>query len=615
MKKCPKCEIPVKSYFTYCPNCGERLRKDYIPDNRLILYLFAVVLISIAAVYVVFFQPGAQPTRITNSDKNIHAIDSQIKDASSFSQILFLSPKTDSPALDLSVGMVIIYDIAGNKIGQLNAAISESGWIAIPAQLCVGGYSWYFYSEGGDKLEIFGGILGDHDDIGLWQLKNPSQLPGPLIFPVSLDRPVTWMSIISEKSAELTEVSILSEQQNFYHIFLADAMDEPGVFIQDQKIVGWALGDLMGGGYLWKGPDESNLVYELSVDDFYRLTFENSREEQFIIAYSQKDISPANQLEAFANGFRLEPMLFDENTPAHLKPGAVIAKMRSIILQIIDEGNLYGMASVFDSKVLSAAGDVSFLIDVLTFGDQIHRPGYSIDIIEDVLDDPGVFNENQIYQIRKFQKDLYRKWLTRLMNDKEYASGFEVYQQAADFFVDDPEIHLLGVKLALVFNDWATAEEILNSHRFPIDLTDQVRTLEGQIADLKSQENKIVVRFSPGSDQIPVSGVLNNRLSQDFIVDTGASMVTIPIAAARRLGIEIDGATPIRQLITVGGVIEAPQVNLDSIQLDGWTEYNVTAYVVDMPNQSGFGLLGLNYLKRFRMDLNTKAGILTLAPR
>ena len=124
-----------------------------------------------------------------------------------------------------------------------------------------------------------------------------------------------------------------------------------------------------------------------------------------------------------------------------------------------------------------------------------------------------------------------------------------------------------------------------------------------------------MVRFSPGSDQIPVSGILNNRLSQDFIVDTGASMVTIPAAAAEKLGIAINAATPVRKLITAGGVIEAPEVILHSIQLDGWTEYNVTAYIVDMPNQSGLGLLGLNYLKRFRMDLNTKAGVLTLAPR
>jgi len=92
-------------------------------------------------------------------------------------------------------------------------------------------------------------------------------------------------------------------------------------------------------------------------------------------------------------------------------------------------------------------------------------------------------------------------------------------------------------------------------------------------------------------------------------------MVTIPTAAAEKLGIKIDSRTQLRKLVTAGGVIEAPQVTLQSIELDGWREYSVTAYIVDMPNQSGIGLLGLNYLKRFRMDLNTRAGVLTLAPR
>ena len=48
--------------------------------------------------------------------------------------------------------------------------------------------------------------------------------------------------------------------------------------------------------------------------------------------------------------------------------------------------------------------------------------------------------------------------------------------------------------------------------------------------------------------------------------------------------------------------------------LDGWTEHNISAFVVDLPEHSGVGLLGLNFLNRFQMDLNAKAGLLTLYP-
>jgi hypothetical protein len=37
--------------------------------------------------------------------------------------------------------------------------------------------------------------------------------------------------------------------------------------------------------------------------------------------------------------------------------------------------------------------------------------------------------------------------------------------------------------------------------------------------------------------------------------------------------------------------------------------------VLDIPNQPDWGLLGLNYLERFRMDMNTEEGVLLLEPR
>jgi hypothetical protein len=36
---------------------------------------------------------------------------------------------------------------------------------------------------------------------------------------------------------------------------------------------------------------------------------------------------------------------------------------------------------------------------------------------------------------------------------------------------------------------------------------------------------------------------------------------------------------------------------------------------LDLPNQSEWGLLGMNYLRRFRMDINTDNGVLLLEPR
>ena len=90
-------------------------------------------------------------------------------------------------------------------------------------------------------------------------------------------------------------------------------------------------------------------------------------------------------------------------------------------------------------------------------------------------------------------------------------------------------------------------------------------------------------------------------------------MVTIPSSTARELGLPIPN--PKRKVFTAGGVQYAPEVTLSSITIEGWEVRNVRALVLDIPNQPDWGLLGLNYLQRFRMDMNTEEGVLLLEPR
>jgi len=174
---------------------------------------------------------------------------------------------------------------------------------------------------------------------------------------------------------------------------------------------------------------------------------------------------------------------------------------------------------------------------------------------------------------------------------------------------------LLGVQLALADNNWAEAEGLLEMKQYPPALNDKVQNLQNQIAELKAQEGKIVINFTPGNRHIPVSAVVNRSVDQNFIVDTGASMVTIPRSTAEYLGLAVDERNPKRRVTTAGGVRYAPEVTLDSIAIGGWEVIEVKALVLDIPDQPDLGLLGLNYLERFRMDLNTEGGTLLLEPR
>jgi len=610
---CPNCNIPVKPYYLYCPSCGTHLGVKRGGFWSVLSILAAVLFMTGGLLYFDQTDFSLYVTPKKSLEKSRDALQSQ--------RILTTSQESSARTIHLPVGFVIIEDVAGNPIAHMPAAVSASGWLAIPKAVCLGGYNWYFRFADRDQTQIIGGIIGDDDEAGIWQIQNVSFESGPRISAGNMEQSFDWFSIISDKSQKALYPKILSEEQNFYHVLFGQIVKEPGVFIQNDAIVGWSFGNLSAGGFVWRGADENNLVFELSVDDFYRATFENSREEQFVLAYGPKDTDPLTQLEYFAQGFRLAPKLAENDTPAHLKANAAVAEMKKLISTLVQSQDGYNVARIFDSVLLSRIGDVGLLTDALNAVVESRGSENALDVLEGVLRKPQEFNKTKINQLKALQKELYKQWLTTLVNEGEYAKGIKAYYRAEEAFVDDPEIHILGVKLALSFNDWKTAQKILRSRKFPLDFADQVKNLEGQIAQLKLKESdqyqekeKIVIQFEPGAANIPVAAVLNQSLAQNFVVDTGATRVTIPSISARKLGIDIESA-PVHQLITAGAVISAPEVTLESIQIGPWIEHDVKAFIVDLPDQYGTGLLGLNYLNRFRMEVNSKTGTLTLTPR
>jgi len=192
-----------------------------------------------------------------------------------------------------------------------------------------------------------------------------------------------------------------------------------------------------------------------------------------------------------------------------------------------------------------------------------------------------------------------------------------VLGRALRYYPDDPYIHLLRVDLEIQNGNWKEAERLLRLMRYPPELLDRRELLARRISEVKGQEGKIAIDFSPGSNRIPVAATINGAVRQEFLVDTGASMVTIPSSTVAELGLEIVQGYhgDKRTVSTAGGVTTASEVIIDSIEIGGWTETNIRALVLDIPDQPGLGLLGLNYLGRFQMDLNSDAGLLLLTPK
>ena len=380
--------------------------------------------------------------------------------------------------------------------------------------------------------------------------------------------------------------------------------------------MGWTFGDSETGAFLWTGEEGRSLNPDIRVDDYYRLSFANSREEEFLQALALGDeYSNLDRLDAFARAFRFDPKLSADQTPDYLKPEAVISQLRLVLSLAVQEGDGTQATALFDAEILTQAGDVPLILDVVVLTAQNDGQEDAIDLMETAIETLAPKNNQERAQLNDLHSGLYQSWLNELIESGDTQAGWQVYDRGGKQLPQDLNIYLYGVKLALAENDWETAERLLAARNYPPALSTEVRSLQTAISELKGQESKIVIRFEPGTSQIPVTASINGEAAQDFIVDTGASMVTIPFSTVRTLGIVISVRNPRRKIYTASGELFAPEVVLDSITLEGYEVNNVTALVMDLPNQPNVGLLGLNYLRRFRMDLNTDDGLLMLAPK
>jgi clan AA aspartic protease (TIGR02281 family) len=273
------------------------------------------------------------------------------------------------------------------------------------------------------------------------------------------------------------------------------------------------------------------------------------------------------------------------------------------------------VAGAFDSQILVEAANTDLLMNVTDATVQGYGFEEAVDLVENVVEGvPSVSNRDSDLFAKIFSK-LYQNWITALIDQDNLQEAWSAYRLGSRRLPDDVNVHLMGVQLALAENNWAEAENLLAQREYPASLDDKIKNLQNQISELKGLEGKIVINFTPGSRQIPLTAVLDRGAYQQFIVDTGASMVTIPSSTARDLGLVVDTRSPMRKVITAGGVKYAPEVMLNSITVEGWEVNNIKALVLDIPNQPDLGLLGLNYLELFRMDMNTEEGILLLEPR
>lgn len=519
----------------------------------------------------------------------------------------------------LRAGWVSIVDPWGHLVSRTRAALVKGSWLVLPSRAAYAGYQWTFSRDGGATAEIATGIWKPGDAVGLWHLNtSESSSEGLPLVPWSAGGPLLWMSIDSQR--EVGDIRLVpgKRQGDFIACVPPDGVNENGVFLQGSNIVGWSFGPWLGSVYLWGGKAEAGLESTTDVRAFYAVTFAKGREEKFAGALAIKgDHSDLERLAALLEGFAERPKLALDDTPQYLTSGEVVKQVRQLVTQLLRSGQGAQVMALLDDSLLLSIGDLKLLLDIIPAITASKGFEPAIQKIESVgrqlVERGGV----DVPAVNEVHLKLYQEWLQSLVTVKAVSEAAGAMITAKAFYPNDPYLHLLAVELALLQNDWQEAERLLSMMQYPAKFRDRYELLSRRISEMKGDEGAIVITFQPGGGRIPLAAGLNQAVRQEFIVDTGASMLTIPSATAASMNLQmVQGHHGGRRTVsTAGGMVDTYEVLLDSVEINGWVERNVGALVMDIPGQPGVGLLGLNYLDRFKMNLNNNEGKLTLRPK
>lgn len=624
--KCFHCQTENNISLSKCEKCGKSLPVMKMNISRSTI-VFSVILLAWAAIFIylsrdIIFHISkmVKTDTLVEREEKRDSVRERPKEKA-LKKVEKKSPVKKAEALKedrkektkISAGWVTIRDPWGRQVRKFRAALAGDGWLALPARAALGGNRWFFNSDSEEVNEISGGLWISGDRVGLWHLiEDAAYFRGPELAAWDEGEPVSWLSL--ESAGEYHSVSLKPGRVDGFFISteLPLQITENGVFIQNEKVVGWSFGHWMENAYMWPGSTSQGMEYRTWVRYFYNMTFAGGREEKFASALAIKgDYAGIARLTAFVEGFRLQPKLSEDDTPDYLLPEEIIKGIRLIITDAVKKGAGNNVMEILSGQALQMIGEVQLLIDIIPVIISLNGLEAAIGEIED---SGRYFARKPGYDaINTLHMHLYRDWLRAFITDREIEDGLQTYDSARTYFPDDPYIHLLGVELLLYNGEWEEAERLLYMRNYPASFQDRYQILALRIEEMKNVEEKIVITFPRGSSRVTLTAVINEAIDQDFLVDTGATIVTIPSSTADTLELEIVPGN--RTIATASGVVTVKEVIIDAIEVNGWVENNVKAIVLDMPGQPNLGLLGLSYLGRFKMDLRPDEGTMMLTPR
>ena len=117
--------------------------------------------------------------------------------------------------------------------------------------------------------------------------------------------------------------------------------------------------------------------------------------------------------------------------------------------------------------------------------------------------------------------------------------------------------------------------------------------------------------------RLRVGGVnANNFHSLTVGLDTGATITTIPTKVATALGYGLSKPKRQQQIVTGNGIVEANIITVSRLTAIGETVENIDVLCHNLPTSLRVeGLLGLNFLEYFNLNISFSTRSIEIQPR
>ncbi|MBY0450660.1 MAG: TIGR02281 family clan AA aspartic protease [Cyanobacteria bacterium] len=204
-----------------------------------------------------------------------------------------------------------------------------------------------------------------------------------------------------------------------------------------------------------------------------------------------------------------------------------------------------------------------------------------------------------------------------------YSQAMSDFQQAFSLSPSNSNVHYY---LGLLNDQFNRNHEAVVHYQFVMDHCDETRLVDyaaTRVRDIQKTalagisspvKTAGVVALKQFSNALLVEATMNEKVAGTFIVDTGATYTSISREMADALGLDLTHAERV-PITTANGRIEVPKVMLKTLSVNGVEAHNVEVTVLDLRKGASFsGLLGLSFIKQFRLTIDPQLGQLIFQP-